>query len=94
MASFLQNMGAPNRRAGARNKDKPMTTHVYDYPSGSTARFYINGDYVYPMSGEQPAFWINGEHWYPNPPTGTPAFRVSGKFVYEQGSDTPKYYLR
>jgi hypothetical protein len=68
-------------------------THVYDYPSGSTAKFYIYGDYVCPMSGLQPAFWINGEYWYPNPPTGTPAFSVSGKFVHEQGSDTPKYYL-
>jgi len=66
---------------------------VSNHESGSTARFYINGDYVYPVSGEQPAFWINGEYWYPNPPTGTPAFRVSGKFVYAQGSDTPKYYL-
>ena len=37
-----------------------MTTYVYDYPSGSTASFYIDGDYVYPMSGTQPAFWIMG----------------------------------
>jgi len=60
-----------------------MRTYVYDYPSGSTARFYIDGEYVIPMSGTQPAFWINGDHWYPNPPTGTPAFSVSGKYVYE-----------
>ena len=55
-----------------------MTTYVYDNPGGITARFYIDGDYVFPMSGEQPAFWINGDYWYPNPPTGSPAFWVSG----------------
>jgi hypothetical protein len=78
----------------AGHKDKPMTTYVYDYPDGTTAKFYINDDYVYPMSKEQPAFWINGEYWYPNPPTGTPAFRVSGKFVYEHpASSQPRYYL-
>ena len=76
-----------------RAEDKRMTTYVYDHPSG-TARFYIDGDYVYPMSGTQPAFWINGDYWYPNPPTGTPAFSVSGKFVYERpASSTPRYYL-
>jgi hypothetical protein len=75
-------------------EDKRMTTYVYDYPSGSTASFYIDGEYVFPMSGTQPAFWINGEYWYPNPPTGTPAFRVSGKFVYEHpASSQPRYYL-
>ena len=31
-----------------------MTTYVYDYPSGSTASFYIDGEYVFPMSGTQP----------------------------------------
>jgi hypothetical protein len=78
----------------AGQEDKPTTQYVYEYPDGTTAKLYINDDYVYPMSKEQPAFWINGEYWYPNPPTGTPAFRVSGKFVYEEGaSDTPKYYL-
>jgi hypothetical protein len=77
----------------AGHKDKAMTTYVYDYPDGTTAKFYINDDYVYPMSKEQAAFWINGEYWYPNPPTGTPAFRVSGKFVYDPASDTPRYYL-
>ena len=29
-----------------------------------------------------------------NPPTGTPAFSVSGKFVYEHpASSKPRYYL-
>jgi hypothetical protein len=37
-----------------------MTTYVYEYPDGTTAKFYIKDDYVYPMSKEQPAFWING----------------------------------
>jgi len=68
--------------------------HVYDYPSGGTARFYIQGDYVFPMSGLQPAYWINAGCWYPNPPTGKAAFRVSGTFVYEEGTaETPRYYL-
>jgi len=39
-------------------------TYVYDFPSGSGAKFYINGDYVYPMSGGEPAYWIKGEYWY------------------------------
>jgi len=75
-------------------EDKRMTTYVYDYPSGSTASFYIEGEYVFPMSGTLPTFWINGGYWYPNPPTGTPAFSVSGKYVYEYpASSTPRYYL-
>jgi hypothetical protein len=54
----------------------------------------FDGDYVFPMSGEQPAFWINGDYWYPNPPAGSPAFWVSGNLVYEHSaSSTPKYYL-
>ena len=92
--------GCPSIRPNAVQPDaehargKRMTTYVYDYPSGSTASFYIDGDYVYPMSGTQPAFWINGEYWYPNPPTGTPAFSVSGKYVYEHpASSKPRYYL-
>jgi hypothetical protein len=52
-----------------------MTTYVYDYPSSSTASFYIDGEYVYPMSGTQPAFWINGEYWYPNPQPALQHFR-------------------
>jgi hypothetical protein len=47
-----------------------MTTYVYDYPSGGTASFYIDGDYVYPMSGTQPAFWINGN-------TGIPTLQLA-----------------
>jgi hypothetical protein len=71
-----------------------MKTYVYDYPDGTTAKFFIHDDYVYAMSGEQPAFWVNGGYWYPNPPTGDPAFSVKGKFVYEHpASSTPKYYL-
>jgi hypothetical protein len=92
--------GCPSIRPSAVQPDaehargKRMTTYVYDYPIGSTASFYIDGDYVYPMSGTQPAFWINGEYWYPNPPTGTPAFSVSGKYVYEHpASSKPRYYL-
>jgi hypothetical protein len=74
--------------------DKQPTTNVYEHPDGTTAKFYIKDDYVYPMSGEQPAFWISAGCWYPNPPTGKAAFRVSGKLVYEEGdSDTPRYYL-
>jgi hypothetical protein len=73
----------------ADHEDKPMTTYVYDYPAGTTAKFYIKDDYVYPMSKEQPAFWING-----NIGSATPAFRVSGKFVYEHRPSTqPTYYL-
>ncbi len=76
------------------HKDKTTTTYVYDYPDGTAAKFYIKDEYVYPMSKEQPAFWINGEHWYPNPPTGTAAFRVSGKYVYKpEATETPTYYL-
>jgi hypothetical protein len=70
-----------------------MTANVYEYSSGSTASFYIEGDYVFPMSWTQPAFWINREYWYPNPPTGNAAFSVNGKFVYDPASSTPKYYL-
>ena len=33
-----------------------MTSYVYDYPSGGAARFYIDGEYVFPLSGTQPAF--------------------------------------
>jgi len=80
-------------RPNGVEEDNRMTSYVYDYPSGGAARFYIDGEYVFPLSGTQPAFWINGEYWYPNPPTGTPAFRVSGKFVYDLASSTPRYYL-
>jgi len=77
------------------HKDKPMKTIVYDYPDGTSAKFYIKDDYVYAMSKEQPAFWIHAGCWYPNPPTGKPAYRVSGKLVYEEGApDTPKYYFK
>jgi hypothetical protein len=70
-----------------------MVTYVYDYPNGGPARFYIEGDHVIPVFGTRPAFWINGGFWYPNPPTGNPAFRVSGTLVYEDRvSSTPKYY--
>jgi hypothetical protein len=57
---------------------------------------WVRDDYVYATSKDQPAsFWINASCWYPNPPTGKPAFRVSGKLVYEEGAaDTPKYYLK
>ena len=76
------------------HEDKQPTTNVYEHPDGTTAKFYIKDDYVYAMSGEQPAFWISAGCWYPNPPTGKAAFRVSGKLVYEEGaSDTPRYYL-
>ena len=44
-----------------------MTTYVYDYPSGNTASFYIEGEYVFPMSGTLPAFWINGEYLVSQP---------------------------
>jgi hypothetical protein len=64
------------------------------YPDGTTAKFYINDDYVYPMSKKRPVFWINGEYCYSNPPTGTPAFRASGKFVYEHAAaGQPRCYL-
>jgi hypothetical protein len=69
-----------------------MVTYVYDYPNGGPARFYIEDDYVIPVFGTQPVFWINGEHC-PNPPTANRAFLVSGKLVYEDRiSNTPKYY--
>ncbi len=58
-----------------------MTPYVYDHPGGSTARFYIDVDYVFSMSGEQPAFWINGNTGIPNPLTDTPAFRLNGNLV-------------
>ena len=44
-----------------------MKMIVYEYPDGTAPKFYIKDDYVYAMSGEQPAFWINGGRWYPNP---------------------------
>jgi hypothetical protein len=40
--------------AAERAEDKRMATYVYDYPSGSTASFYIDGEYVFPMSGAAP----------------------------------------
>ena len=69
-------------------------TYVCDFPSGSGAKFYINGDYVYPMGGGQPAYWIKGEYWYDHPPSGTPVFWAKDRYVYEYPpSSTPKYYL-
>jgi hypothetical protein len=32
----------------ASHKDKPTTTYVYEYPDGTTAKFYIKDDYVTP----------------------------------------------
>src|ERR1700748_3758314 len=79
----------------ADDDDEQKTTYVYEYADGTAARFYIKDDYVFAMSGEQPAFWINAGCWYPNPPTGKAAFRVSVNLVYEEGaSDTQKYYLK
>src|SRR5262249_49672328 len=67
-------------------------TYVYDFPSGSGAKFYINGDYVYPIGGGQPAYWIEGEYWYDHPPSGTPVFWAKDRYVYEYPpSSTPKY---
>jgi hypothetical protein len=44
--------------------------------------------------GDAACFLDQREYWYPNPPTGTPAFSVSGKYVYEHpASSTPRYYL-
>ena len=78
----------------AGQTDKQKTTYVYEHPDGTTAKFYIKDDYVFAMSGEQPAFWISEGCWYPNPPTGKAAFRVWGKLVYEEGTaETPRYYL-
>jgi hypothetical protein len=77
----------------AGHVNKQTTTYVYEHPDGTTAKFYIKDDYVYAMSGEQPAFWISAGCWYPNPPTGKAAFRVWGKLVYEEGAADPKYYL-
>ena len=50
-------------------KDK-TDTYVYDYPNGGPARFYIEGDYVIPVFGTRPAFWINGE-------SGTPILQLA-----------------
>jgi hypothetical protein len=33
-------------RVESRSQDKPMTTYVYEYPDGTTAKFYIEDDYV------------------------------------------------
>jgi hypothetical protein len=33
-----------------------MVACVYDYPNDGPARFYIDGDYVIPVFGTQPAF--------------------------------------
>jgi hypothetical protein len=46
--------------AAERAEDKRMATYVYDYPSGSTASFYIDGEYVFPMSGAAPATGTTG----------------------------------
>jgi hypothetical protein len=37
-----------------------MTTYVYDNPGATTARFYIDGDYVFPMSGSSQLFGSMG----------------------------------
>ena len=69
-----------------------MVTHVYDYPAGSSARFYINGDYAFPMSGAgQPAYWINGDFWYACPVAGTACW-VKGKYLHEYPSGSAKFY--
>ena len=82
------------RKSTEGKRIQMMMTYVYDYPIGGPARFYIDGDYVIPVYGTQPAFWINGNYWYPNPPTGIPAFRVAANLVYEdRASSTPKYYF-
>ena len=36
------------------------TTYVYDYPSGNTPNLYIDGDYVFPMSGSSLHFGSMG----------------------------------
>ena len=57
----------------AGHEDKPRKTYVFEYPDGTTAKFYIKDDYVYAPSGEQPAFWINAGYWYPNPHASCPS---------------------
>jgi hypothetical protein len=47
-----------------------MVTYVYDYPNGGPARFYIEGDYVIPVFGTQPAFGSTGN-------TGTPILQLA-----------------
>jgi hypothetical protein len=75
-ALALAGSGCPSIRPSAvqtdpqHAEDKRMTTYVYDHPSGSTARFYIEGEYVFPMSGTLPAFWINGA-------TGIPTLQLA-----------------
>ena len=73
--------------------ESTMTTFVYDYPPTRTPRFYIDGEYVYPMEGGEATYWIGGSYWYLNPPSPPAAFWVNGNYIYECADGTPKYYL-
>ena len=45
----------------------------------------IMDDFVYSLN-DQAAFGISRDYWYPYPSSGTPAFWVSGKFIYDNRS--------
>lgn len=68
-------------------------TYVFELSSSGAAKFYINGNHVYPISGGKPAYLIKGEYWY-HPTSGTPLFWAKDRYVYEYPpSSHPKYYL-
>jgi len=69
-----------------------VTTYVYAFPSGG-AVFYIDCEYVYPMGGGQPAYWISNGYWYKMPPTGQAMFFADGKNIYPMAGGSPKLYL-
>lgn len=78
-----------------------LVTGLYIYPAGGggTPAFHVNGDYLYPYSGNTgtAVFRIDGEFLYPcSGNIGTPAFRIIGDYVYPWGgpnSSTAAYRI-
>ena len=79
------------RPAGSSHKRR-MTTYVYDHPSGSTGRFLHRRRVCVSNVRGTASFLDQWRILVSQPPTGTPAFWVSGSLVYEQhpASSTPK----
>jgi hypothetical protein len=72
---------------------RPMVKYVYDLPSSGSARFYIDGNYVYSFNGGQPIYFIHGDYWYAYP-SSVVLFYVSGGYVYPHEGGRAKYHLR
>jgi hypothetical protein len=73
-----------------------MLKYVYDFPSSSTAKFYVHSDRVYPIDGGKAVYLIKGYEWYPIPSTDTPLFVVDRTFVFPHDAPAgtpPKYFL-